>query len=337
MATETLTLRSDTSQALRKNRLQKNGGTDMPKRMGGYIRVSTGRQAEEGLSLDAQRDRIELYCEFHQIELITIVTDNCTATKPFAKRPGGKQILDMIDADKIDGVVITKLDRAFRNAIDCLTMAEAWAKSRIAFHILDFAGNQLDTGTAAGRLMLTVLAGIAQMERDMTAERTSDAMAKLRRDGKSLGRGKFGWTLASDGDTLVPHPVQQKALRFIVHKYNARRPNKWGLRKIATWLRKNDVPTRGDLWWDRQDVQFVLDNHIPALTEGQKYLKDKLVETKRQLAKIPNHMRTLVRMANSSVHAPFPEKHGEWNKDSVKSIVANPLIAEEPQTQTHSI
>lgn len=312
---------------LQKNRAQKNG---KPKRMGGYIRVSTGRQAEEGLSLPAQRDRIEQYCDFHGADLVDIVEDNTSAFKVFADRPGGQRILDMMEAGEIDGVVITRLDRAFRNAVDCILMSERWRENRSEFHIIDFGGNQIDTSTAGGRMVLGVLANVAQMERELTAERTAESMAKRRRDGKSLGRGKFGWTLAADGETLVPHEVQQDALKFILHKH---REAKWGVRKIATWLRNNGIPTTSDLWWDRKDVQKVLDNPIPGMSSGQKYLREKLVGAHAQLHKDMNCMRALVRMANSSVQLPFPAKHTIWNPHSVESIVENPLVAEEQETK----
>ena len=70
-------------------------------------------------------------------------------------------------------VVVLKLDRAFRNAVDCLATVEKWDKSRIALHIVDLAGNSIDSTTAAGKFMLTVLAGTAEMERNLPRSLTS--------------------------------------------------------------------------------------------------------------------------------------------------------------------
>jgi len=90
--------------------------------------------------------------------------DNGTsAGKPLGTRQGGQKLLKAIKTKKAQHVVILKLDRAFRNAADCLSTVEQWDRKGITLHIVDLGGNSIDTTSAAGRFMLTVLAGAAEM------------------------------------------------------------------------------------------------------------------------------------------------------------------------------
>ena len=89
-----------------------------------------------------------------------------------------------------------KLDRGFRNAGDCLATVERWERSGIALHVVDLGGNAIDTTSAAGRFMLVVLAGAAEMERNLTRERTRSALAGKRANGQRIGtvRTASTWT-----------------------------------------------------------------------------------------------------------------------------------------------
>ncbi len=73
-----------------------------------------------------------------------------------------------------------KLDRMFRNAGDCSNTVEKWDKAAIALHVIGLGGNAIDTTSAAGRFMLVVLAGAAEIERNLTRERIRSAMAVKR-------------------------------------------------------------------------------------------------------------------------------------------------------------
>ena len=86
-------------------------------------------------------------------------------------------MLEAIQKDKADAVVMLKLDRGFRNAADCLNTIGDWEKTGIALHVIDLGGNLIDTTSVAGRFMLVVLAGAAEIERNLTREWTRSAMA----------------------------------------------------------------------------------------------------------------------------------------------------------------
>ena len=207
----------------------------------GYTRCSTNEQADSGLGLDAQSERIKAYCVMRGIGLADIITDaGVSGGKPLATRDGGQRLLADLKDKRADAVVMLKLDRMFRNAGDCLNTVERWEKSGVALHVVDLGGNAIDTTSAAGRFMLVVLAGAAEMERNLTRERTRSAMAVKRSNGQRIGTVPFGYDLAADGATLVPNEAEQAVIADIL----AWRAQAWTLEQIADELSGHAVPTK---------------------------------------------------------------------------------------------
>ena len=179
----------------------------------GYVRCSTHEQADSGLGLDAQAERIRAYCTLKGLQLLDIITDaGVSGGKPLAGREGGQRLLEAISERRAEAVVMHKLDRMFRNAGDCLTTVERWETAGVALHVVDLGGNAIDTTSAAGRFMLVVLAGAAEMERNLTRERTRSAMAVMKGNGQRVGTVPNGFDLASDCTTLVPCEAEQAVI-----------------------------------------------------------------------------------------------------------------------------
>ncbi|MBI1744426.1 recombinase family protein [Candidatus Acetothermia bacterium] len=175
----------------------------------GYTRVSTEEQAREGLSLPAQVERIRAYCSAQGIRLSKILSDEgVSAAKPLAKRPAGAKLLEAISARDADTVVAIKLDRLFRDAVDCLATVKTWDEQGIALHLLDLGGSAFNSASALGRFFLTVMAGAAEMERNLISERTKGALTYKRSKGEWLGAAPFGhrW---ENGKLLVDEMEQE--------------------------------------------------------------------------------------------------------------------------------
>jgi len=207
----------------------------------GYTRCSTNEQADSGLGLEAQSERIRAYCTMRGLELPDLITDaGVSGGKPLASRDNGQRLLTTIRERKADAVVMLKLDRMFRNAGDCLATVEKWEKAGVALHVVDLGGNAIDTTSAAGRFMLVVLAGAAEMERNLTRERTRSAMAVKRANGQRIGSVPYGSDLAEDGATLVPNESEQA----VIAEIRSWRSQGWTLERIATTLTDRGVPTK---------------------------------------------------------------------------------------------
>lgn len=138
----------------------------------GYARVSTPGQAE---SLSAQKLQLQQHgCE-------NIFTD--TGTGASFSRPGLRDALAY--SRKGDTLVVTRLDRLGRSTVDTLKTVQELDKRGITIQALD---TNLDTSTPQGRLVLSVLASLAQWERELLVERTKDGLAHARAQGRVGGR-----------------------------------------------------------------------------------------------------------------------------------------------------
>lgn len=166
-----------------------------------YTRVSTDEQASNGVSLDAQEAAVRAYCTMRGLVLADVVTDaGVSAGKPLASRDGGRRVLERVRDGAVVAVIAYKLDRLFRDCADCLAVVRDWDKRGVALHLVDLGGQTVDTSTAMGRFFLTVMAGAAELERNLVGERTKAALGHLKGQGVRLGGAALGWERTEERD-----------------------------------------------------------------------------------------------------------------------------------------
>jgi len=162
----------------------------------GYTRVSHIDSANSGLSIEAQRQTIThwfkvLESQDSTLEWGEMIKDLAQSAfnKNLIARPGGMRMNSMLQAG--DHVVFAKLDRGFRNTMDCLRTIKLWQDRGIIIHFIDL---HLNTGTSMGKMMLTILSALAEWESARKSERIREALAikKLNRD-KSNNHAKKGF------------------------------------------------------------------------------------------------------------------------------------------------
>ncbi len=175
----------------------------------GYARVSTTRQAEEGESLDVQQRTLTGYAMMHGIKLDrTFVERGVSGSVPLGDRPEGATLLAGLRPG--DVVVTAKLDRMFRSALDALDVIAKLKARTIGLHMIDLGGDV--TGNGISKLVVTILAAVAEAERERTRERVAQVKADQRERGRYLG-GKVPFGFRVDGAALVPDEAQQGAIR----------------------------------------------------------------------------------------------------------------------------
>lgn len=213
-----------------------------------YVRVSTEEQAQEGVSLEAQEARIRSYCQMQGLELLEVVSDQgVSASKPMSKRAGGARVLAAVKAGEADAVVALKLDRLFRNARDCLAVTEGWQKRGAGLHLLDMGGQAVDTSSAMGQFFLLMMAGVAQMERTLIAERTSAALAHKRAKGeKTGGDAPLGFKADRSGDVARLEADQGES--GAVERMRELAAKGVTVRRIAAQLESEGFKPRGKRW-----------------------------------------------------------------------------------------
>ena len=138
----------------------------------GYARVSTASQAE---SLAEQRERL------HQLGAVRVFEDVASGAR--ADRPGLAAARDFLRAG--DTLTVTRLDRLGRSMLDTLTTLHELAETGVRVRALDL---DLDTGTAAGRMVVNVMSALAEYERQLLIERTNEGLAHARAQGRHGGR-----------------------------------------------------------------------------------------------------------------------------------------------------
>jgi len=228
----------------------------------GYVRVSTEEQVA-GVSLDAQAERIRAYSKLNGLELVRIIAEEgVSAGKPLAEREGGQELLRALKGDGIRHVVALKLDRLFRDAIDCLTVVRDWDRAGIALHLIDQGGQAVNTQSAMGRFFLTIMAGVAEMERNLIGERTKIALQHKRKNGKVYGPEPFGFR--REGEDLLPDPQELRALELM----RKLRAEGYSYRAIAKELRRRRVPTKAGGRWEAMTVKKILDRAEEVLTHA---------------------------------------------------------------------
>jgi DNA invertase Pin-like site-specific DNA recombinase len=174
-----------------------------------YLRVSTDKQADRGVSLDAQRAKVAAYAELYDLDIVDLVVDAGVSAKTL-DRPGLQRALGILRAGKADALLVVKLDRLTRSVRDLGELvAGPFAPGHAA---LLSVSEQIDTRSAAGRLVLNVLASVSQWEREAIGERTSAAMQHMAAEGEYTGgENPYGWRV-TEGGKLEEVPSEQRVI-----------------------------------------------------------------------------------------------------------------------------
>ncbi len=201
----------------------------------GYTRVSTEEQATSGVSLTVQTLKIQAYAELYDLEIVEIIEDGGQSAKSL-NRPGIQRALQMMRDGEAKGLLVAKLDRLTRSVADMDSLITNYFGDKAKYQVsLLSVADQVDTRTAAGRLVLNVLMSVAQWEREAIGERTKAALEMLKAEGKKLGAPSLGET-----------PEEIKTLNYI----KTLRTQGMNLSEIADRLNTESIKTkRGGKWY----------------------------------------------------------------------------------------
>ena len=219
----------------------------------GYVRVSTGGQAEDGVSLAAQRSKVQAWAKLNDEPELIVFEDAGLSGSTMSQRPGLKDALDAVCKRK-GTLIVYSLSRLARSTRDTLTISERLAKAGAQLVSLS---ERLDTSSAAGQMMFRMLAVLAEFERDQIAERTKSAMAHMRKAGRRISRfAPYGWEFDAAGELLVVNRSEQRVLQRM-RKF---RSQGMTLRQIAAELNEHDVPTKqgGNGGWTPKVIRSLL-------------------------------------------------------------------------------
>lgn len=206
-----------------------------------YLRVSTGRQAESGLSLEQQERQLRHAAEVAGYAEVLIVREEGVSGKAIRNRPALLGALDLLATGQAAALLVAKMDRLSRSTRDTLHLCDLADKQGWRLMSLDL---NLDTGTPTGRLVLTLLAAVAEMERARIGERHRDWHAAKRERG-------LVWGVDEGPRSQTPEGVRRRV--------QDERAQGVSLQRIADGLNADGVPTtRGGAKWHASTVSALL-------------------------------------------------------------------------------
>ncbi|MDE2440930.1 MAG: recombinase family protein, partial [Betaproteobacteria bacterium] len=142
-----------------------------------YCRVSTIEQTHENQILEIQTAGF-------QLEPRRVISETVSGSTPAMERKGFSKLIDRLEEG--DVLVVTKLDRLGRNAMDVRATVEQLAEIQVRVHCLALGG--VDLTSPAGKMTMAVIAAVAEFERDLLVERTQAGLSRAKAAGKKLGR-----------------------------------------------------------------------------------------------------------------------------------------------------
>lgn len=219
----------------------------------GYVRVSTKNQ-EDNTSLADQEKRIKAYCEAFGHELINLYVEVGSGKNTKSREQFNLALEDV--KTNADGIIAIKLDRIARNTRDVLALVEdVLQPANKALVLLDL---QVDTSTPTGKMILTVMAAVATLERDTIKERMQNGRkAKNEEGGFAYGSPKFG-ERSVDGE-LIADDREQETINIIRKHHKSGKSRQ----SIADYLNKNNIPSKRGGQWSGTTVGRVIEGLYP--------------------------------------------------------------------------
>lgn len=227
-----------------------------------YTRVSTEDQAQQGVSLAIQPDQLARHAAAQGWQIVRIISDEgVSGAVPLGKRKGGAELIAALEAGQADGVLVVRLDRLFRDALDGLSFfAQAGAGGNPPQVIS--ASESIDTSTPQGRLQLTIMLATAQYERDVAAQRATDNARGMRRAGRVYGTVPYGCievgNTADARGRLVRCPEAWRVRETIMEW----REDQVSYSTIADRLRAMRIPApSGGVRWSKSTLRGIVETH----------------------------------------------------------------------------
>ncbi|NRS20649.1 recombinase family protein [Brevibacillus sp. HB1.4B] len=233
-----------------------------------YVRVSTDEQAKEGFSIPAQRERLRAFCLSQGWEIVEEYIEEGWSAKDI-QRPQMQRLLKDLKKGNFDMVLVYRLDRLTRSVLDLYLLLQTFDKYEVSFRS---ATEVYDTSTAMGRLFITLVAALAQWERENLAERVKFGIEQMIDQGmKPGGHSPFGYHFDKNFNCTI---IEQEA-KFVTKIYEWYSEG-YGYRAIADMLNELHVKPRIAKQWNHNSVRDILlnDMYIGVYRWGNKVVLD---------------------------------------------------------------
>lgn len=240
-----------------------------------YARKS--KITETGKSIENQINKCKSYAalkfDVHDEDIIVYQDEGLSGF--YSDRPQYMQMLGDINSNKIKAVICYKFDRISRRTLDLLNLVEQLKQKKIDFISCT---DEVDTSSRTGKIIMSLLASIAEFERDIIAERISDNMYELAKEGRWLGgTTPTGFSSKKEHITLggkktsenhlEPVPEEQAIVREMFRLFLEVR----SVQKVVDWANKKRIMTKNGKSHTRISVKNILTNPVYAAADEDTY------------------------------------------------------------------
>lgn len=224
-----------------------------------YIRVSTERQADEGFSLEAQRDILMDLANKKGLEVYRIYSDPGVSGGSF-KRPGIQMMLKDMKAKRFDTIIVHKLDRLSRNMGDLYEFINLVNKLDVRLIIAAQGSEEIDTRSPMGKAFLYFSGIWAEIYLDNLREEILKGLTKkIQKGGRHMSRPPLGYTYDENNKLVI---VEEEA-RLVREVFELFTVKLWGVTKIANYMNTKSTLKEGGRW-DNKSVRNILGNYTYA-------------------------------------------------------------------------
>lgn len=220
-----------------------------------YIRVSTEEQAKEGYSISAQKQKLKAFCVAQDWDVVGIYADEGISAKD-TKRPQLQQMIRDVESGLVECVLVYRLDRLTRSVLDLYKLLEIFDKNDCKFKS---ATEVYDTTTAMGRMFITIVAALAQWERENMGERISFGFAEKVRQGKyALNFRPIGYDLDLKTGKLTINDDEASLIRLIFKLYL----EGYSANRLCRYLNERNILTKAGNAWNDKPLMQILKNPL---------------------------------------------------------------------------
>ena len=224
-------------------------------KVAGYIRVSTEEQAREGYGLAAQEQSIRAYCQAQGWELVEVYADAGRSGKSMKGREELARLLGDAQDERFQRVIFWKLDRLGRNLRDLLDICDQLERLNVGIVSVQEA---IDTGTATGRMIRSVLGALAEFERETIVDRIKAGLAEKARQGELVGPLPLGYQRDESGAVTVDQAIAP----LVCEAFQRYATGEYSLREMAQWAARVGLRSLEGNPLDRLSIRKILTNVI---------------------------------------------------------------------------
>ena len=208
--------------------------------------MSTMTQVTDGVSLQAQRQKIEAWCLINDYQLTAIYEDK-GVSGCYTARVGITEAMESVTAGS--ALVVTSLSRLTRSTKDMITFAETLDKRGADLISLT---EKIDTTTAAGKMVFRMMGVLNEFERDQVSERTKAALAYKKDNNQAYNHAPYGYV--RKGDDFIEDKAELTAIELI----KKQRASGKSIRQIVAILNKKGIAPKKSAQWNPSSVHYLL-------------------------------------------------------------------------------